>query len=263
MLGIRFYFGYNVEPETRAKLISEAGFQCVITSANKKYNKQNSNIKNQVRLCKKYNLKLSSLHMVYNSNTLPYLWKRGLKGWKIKRGLIKDVKIAHKYGFTCVVVHLIGEFSAVGKKRLLNVLKVCEKLNVPLAIENINHQKIFLDTLNNISHSHLKVCYDSGHNNIFDKDFDYISKFGDKIIALHLHDNMSVNDDHTLNVFGNTNWENLAKKLATLPNLNLDYELAMLVKGDYNAQQCLAECYKQATWLQQKIDYYRNKSGNN
>ena len=185
MIGIRFYFGYNIEPELRAKLISDAGFKSIITSADKKYNKQNGTIAKQVKLFKKYNLKPSSLHMVYNSCQLPYFWKKGFKGFKLKQNLIRDVKTAHRYGFASVVVHLIGQYSKVGEKRLLSVLKLCKKLNVFLAIENINHKQIFLDTLNNINHSHLKVCYDSGHNNIFDKDFDYVSKFADKIVALH------------------------------------------------------------------------------
>ncbi len=263
MIGIRFYFGYNIEPELRAKLISDAGFKSIITSADKKYNKQNGTIAKQVKLFKKYNLKPSSLHMVYNSCQLPYFWKKGFKGFKLKQNLIRDVKTAHRYGFASVVVHLIGQYSKVGENRLLSVLKLCKKLNVFLAIENINHKQIFLDTLNNINHSHLKVCYDSGHNNIFDKDFDYVSKFADKIVALHLHDNIGLNDDHTLNMFGNTNWEDVAKQLSKLPDINLDYELAMLVKNNINENQCLTKCYKQGVWLQEKINYYRNKNGKN
>ena len=49
MIGIRFYFGYNIEPELRAKLISDAGFKSIITSADKKYNKQNGTIAKQVK----------------------------------------------------------------------------------------------------------------------------------------------------------------------------------------------------------------------
>jgi len=48
MIGIRFYFGYNIEPELRAKLISDAGFKSIITSADKKYNKKIESIKQTI-----------------------------------------------------------------------------------------------------------------------------------------------------------------------------------------------------------------------
>lgn len=38
--GISFYFGYNIKPKIRAILIKEAGFTSVITTADKKFNKQ-------------------------------------------------------------------------------------------------------------------------------------------------------------------------------------------------------------------------------
>lgn len=35
--GISFYFGYYELPELRAKMIKEAGFDCIITSADNKF----------------------------------------------------------------------------------------------------------------------------------------------------------------------------------------------------------------------------------
>lgn len=259
MIGISFYFGFKIPSEERCKMIKESGIDAVITTADKKYNKQNGKLKEQMNLFNKYNIKVSSLHMAYKSSELPNFWKKGIKGAILKNRLKKDVKLAHKYGFNSVVVHLIGEYSKIGEKRLKNILKLCEKLNVPLAIENIDHQKIFLDVFKNINHSHLKFCYDSGHNNVFDKDFDYLTKFGDKLIALHLHDNMGKSDDHTLNVFGTINWEEIAKKLAKLPPINLDYELIMCYNEGYLAEQVLSACLKQGKELQFLIDKYRKE----
>ncbi len=112
--GISFYFGFKVDPEKRAELIKKAGFDCVTTSADKKFIKQNGKIRNQVKIFKKYGLKLSSLHMTYNSEDLHYFWENCKFGEKLKKNLIKDVKIAKKYGFKCVVVHLLGEYSSIG-----------------------------------------------------------------------------------------------------------------------------------------------------
>ena len=56
--GISFYFGFASTPEQRAKMISEAGFDCVITTADERFEHQNGTIEEQVELFKKYNLKL-------------------------------------------------------------------------------------------------------------------------------------------------------------------------------------------------------------
>lgn len=251
--GISFYFGYDIDCEERVKKIKQSGFDCVITSADKRFKKHNGSIKKQVMLFKKYGLELSSLHMVYTIKELPYFWEKGKLGRKLTRSLIKDVKIAHKYGFSCVVVHLAGEYSLVGEARLKKVLRVCEKLKIPLAIENIEYQKLFLDVFEKIHSPYLKFCYDSGHNNVFDRDFDYLSQFGDKLIALHLHDNNSKEDQHTLARFGTINWEKVAQGLKN-KNVVLDYEILMKFKADVTADQCLQETKAMADKLESLIE---------
>lgn len=251
--GISFYFGYDIYIEERVKKIKQSGFDCVITCADKRLNKHNENIKKQVDMFKKYGLELSSLHMVYTSKELPYFWKKGKIGRKLTRNLIKDVKTAHKYGFSCVVVHLAGEYSLIGEQRLKKVLRVCEKLKIPLAIENIEYQKLFLQVFEKIDSPYLKFCYDSGHNNVFDKDFDYLSQFGDKLIALHLHDNNGKEDQHTLARFGTIDWKKVAQGLKN-KNIILDYEILMKYNPNVTADQCLKETKAMADRLESLIE---------
>lgn len=253
--GISFYFGFANDIETRVAMIKDSGLNAVMTNADKKFDFQNGPIKKQCKLFKKYGLKVTSLHMQYNAEDLPYFWKEGRFGEKLKKILIKDVKIAKKYGFKCVVVHLSGEYSSIGERRLKEVLNVCEKCNVPLAIENIHCQKLFLDTFDHIAHKMLKFCYDSGHNHAFDKDFDYLTKFADKLICLHLHDNDGTEDQHNFNRFGNIDWDMIARKLAGRTDLSLDYELLLPNKG-YTIEECLKEVKKQADELEAKILKY-------
>lgn len=254
--GISFYFGYNIEPEERAKLIKKYGFDTVIIHADKKYNKQNGTIKKQIKIFKKYGLEVSTLHMSYNNEELHYFWEVGKMGNKLTKNLIRDVKLAHKYGISCVVVHLFGTYSQIGEQRIRKVLNVCEKLNVPLAIENIDCQSVFLETFKHISHPYLKFCYDSGHNNAFDKDYDYLDNFGDKLIALHLHDNNGQDDQHTLEKYGNIDWEKIAKKIAD-KNLVLDYEIVMAYRENETAEQCLKETKEMADRLEKLIEKAR------
>ena len=253
--GISFYFGYLQDPETSAKMIKEAGFDCVITSTDKKYENQNGTLKEQVKLFKKYGLKLSSLHGMYDKNWSRLLWVKGIKGYFVYRKLVKDVKLAHKYGFTCVVMHLYGKPSEIGLNRIKKVLRYCEKYNVPLAIENIRKRECLDYVFKNINSDYLKFCYDIGHNNAFTPNDDFLKEYGDKLYCLHLHDNMGEKDDHTLNKYGSIDWKKFALQLKEKNyKNNLDYEIIMHVRGNETAEETLKEVLKQAKELEQLIN---------
>lgn len=250
--GISFFVGFKDEPETRARMIKDAGFDRVITTADPKFDQQNKPIKEQAKLFEKLGLKPSSLHMTYQTDELPYFWEEGEYGDMMTKRLIQDVKYAHEFGFTCVVTHLFGKYSKIGEERLLKVLEQCDKLDVPLAIENIDAPKLFLEVFDKIKHPKLKFCYDSGHNNFVDKGFDYLGKFKDKLITLHLHDNDGTWDMHTLNRFGNIDWQMIGEKLNK--DIILDYELLLVYKDpNLNAMQHILECKQQADELEKII----------
>lgn len=253
--GISLYFGYEIPVEERIKMIKNVGFTHIITNADSKFNKQNGKISKQIKLIKKYGLKLSSLHMRYDQNNLFSFWKEGRQGEKSTKNLIKDVKIAKKYGFKCVVVHLKGEkYNKLGEKRLKKVLKVCEKKNIFLAIENIDCPEMFFNVFKHIKHDFLKFCYDSGHNNVFDKNYDYLTNFSDKLVALHLHDNDGTTDAHTLNKYGNIDWKEIGKKLKNHSEICLDYEVLLRNKyKNLTAEKCLQLIKKQADELEKYI----------
>ncbi len=257
--GITFFFGYDIEIDKRAKMIKDAGFTSVITCADKKFNSQSNKISKQVKVIRKYGLKLSSLHMRYDSKELPFLWENGKLGEKVKRKLIKDIKIAKKYGFTCVVTHLVGKYSLVGERRIKEILRYCEKVKIPLAVENLNvNKELIFKTFENVNSEMLKFCYDSGHQNVWNKEVDFLSCFGYKLGALHLHDNDGKKDEHTLTMCGGTiNWDSVAKRLAKCSEVSLDYEL--FVRRDYemSAEQFLKEVFKQANNLECLIESYR------
>ena len=260
MIGISWYFGFDINPLERAKLIKENGFDCVITNADKEFDKQNGKFKQQVKLFKEFGLKHSSLHMKYKPCELSKFWQYGKCGDKMQKSIIKDIKLAKKYGFTCVVVHLKGSFSPIGIARLYKVLDVCEKYGIDIAVENLDNEKLFFKVMDTIKHPNLKFCYDSGHHNLWIKNVDILQKYGDRLIALHLHSNMGKYDSHSLSKQGNIDWDKLAQKLATLPQVNLDYELLMKEKpSKMSAQKVLKECITDARYLQERIEFYKNK----
>ena len=260
-IGISYYHGINNNLEKRAILIKDAGISTIMTSDDKRFRSQNGSLRKQVRLLKKYQLELSSLHMRYNSKELPDFWKDTKLGYKLFKNLKKDIKFASKYGFTCVVVHVEGEYSNIGEKRIKKLLDLCEKLKVYLAIENTNNLPLFEKIFTNIEHDYLKFCYDSGHNNVYNKEYDYFDKYGDKLVALHLHSNDGSSDQHTLNEYGNVDWDKIAKGLAKCTNdISLDYEVLFADKkalDKYSEEEILKIVKQQGDDLSQLIDKYK------
>lgn len=280
--GIFFHFGYVYKSiEEQVKDIKEAGFDCVVDTADPKFKFENGNNHKRFKLFKRYGLKLSSLHSRYKRDKLSHFWCDDKIGKKLETNLIKDIKIAHKYGFTCVVVHLKGEVSEIGFDRLRRVLHICEKLNVPLALENLsNNVTVLQETFKKIKSDYLKFCWDVGHNHAFTPNIDFAKIYKSKLIAVHLHDNLGGEiadekyekmgyknvypegegrkynpDMHTLNKYGSIDWNEVAKKLSIIKNpINLDYEVLMCYRKNETSQEVLKEVYKQACKLEKLIE---------
>lgn len=276
--GICFHFGYVYKSiKKQIKDIKAAGFNSVIDTADPAFERENGNNNKRIKLYKKYGLKLSSLHCRYKASELPHFWCEDSIGNKLEENLIKDVKFAYKHGFSCVVVHLKGNANQIGFCRLRRVLEVCEQLNVPLALENLrDNSKVLEDTFCNVKSEYLKFCWDVGHNHAYTPDIDFVSLYADKLIALHLHDNLGANvplvkyaelqyestnpDMHTLNKYGTIDWKKVAKQLAKLNSpISLDYEVLMCYRQNETPQEVLAEVYKQACELERMIEYSKKQ----
>lgn len=286
--GICFDFGFVYKnKEEQVKAIKEAGYDCVMTSADPKLNKKNGTLKKQVKLLKKYGLKLSSLHCRYERNDLPHFFFDDKIGRKIEKNLIKDIKLAKRFAFSCLVVHLKGEVNQIGIDRFKRVLNFAEKLQVTLALENLGKNAKVLDAIfKKFDSDYLKFCWDVGHNNAFTPDIDFGSIYKDKLIALHLHDNLGayVSDEvyekmgytnkyypgegrvynpdmHTLNKYGNIDWYEVAKRISKVGNdVSLDYETLMCYRTDETANDVLKEVFAQANELNDMIMKIKGKT---
>lgn len=258
--GITYFYGFNNNTDERVRIIKQAGFDSVITNADKKYAYQNGNFKHQIKLLKKYNLKPSSLHASYNRDELFNFFLDNKIGARIEKNLKKELKLAKKYGFSCLVVHFSGKPSQVGHQRLIRVLDYAQKVGVPIAAENLVDDSM-IKYIMSFSHPYLGFCYDNGHRHCFNPKQNYLKLFGNRLLCLHLHDNMGDKDMHTLNRFGNTNWEEVAKLLAQCPLVSLDYELMPRNDlGGMTAKEVVDECFKQACELEHMIEKYKSQN---
>ena len=149
--------------------------------------------------------------------------------------LKRCVAVAHELNATHVTTH-IGYCLGVKPSKqkaltrlvgnLKQVLKDCRKLDVKLAIENVNpmpegSELFYLGDsveecdylFSELDSPYLNLCLDIGHANTNEGPLAYIRKFGKKIVNVHFHDNNGKTDDH-LNVGeGTVPWKKVAESL--------------------------------------------------
>lgn len=261
--GICEYFGVKAPMKERLNKIKEYGFDAIITSADKKFDKTNGPLKKRVNYAKKIGLQLSSLHSSYNEQSFNFFLDNKI-GNKVEKQLIKEVKKCCKYGFLCLVVHLYSNPSEIGLIRINRVLKVCEKYNVDLAVENIICPEVFNYVFENIQHKHLKMCYDSGHNNVFEKGREFFPEFNEKLVCLHLHDNFGEKDDHMpFNCGGQIDINKVANDLAKTKIENLDFEVLCHNKTLTTIDEILSKTIENAKYIENLIEKERKNSQEN
>lgn len=97
------------------------------------------------------------------------------------------------------------------------LLPICEKLDVVLALENMpNDTWELLETaFEHYPANRVGLCYDSGHGNICKDCLPLLERNKSRLRALHLNDNDAVHDAHQPPGMGNVDWETLARILRT------------------------------------------------
>ena len=99
-------------------------------------------------------------------------------------------------------------------RRSLDALEPCARAHqVRIAIENGSFEPIER-VLAAYDAGYLGLCYDSGHGNLAADGLDRLESLRDRLIAIHLHDNDGLSDQHKLPFTGTVDWPRLARIIA-------------------------------------------------
>lgn len=123
-----------------------------------------------------------------------------------------------KVSYPTAVIHgtygdTAPSYNQIGFDRIKRLVEVAERKGVNLALENLRQPGALDYIFSKIQSDRLGFCYDSGHENCFTKGTDFLSQYGSKLMALHLHDNDGTDDQHWLPGEGGIDWPVLMKKL--------------------------------------------------
>jgi len=216
------YFGYNLSSHERFKLIKESGFNGI--SGLLWQNDFDSDYQLFPKYANDNDLFIETMHAPYSEAN--DIWVNNESGCSYKDKIIGLVGVCSLYKIPTLVLHpehkngtrysKLPENFNIGLDRIKQIVEEAERLNINIAIENMCHLE-YLDVIfSNIQSKKLGFCFDSGHWNIFMQHTDLLTLYGDKLMALHLHDNDGIEDWHALPLSGNINWNNIATKLKSI-----------------------------------------------
>ncbi len=233
------------------ELIAEAGFDAIDYSMSKL--KQDDSILNSAEY-KKYISELCQIaernNIYFNQgHAVSYIYNEDAEtayNLLVKRN-IRALEIAGLMGIKTLIVHPVGAGNYIGNEEKVfyknmkyykTLLPYAEEFGVKIACENVwcgdkkrgvirgsvcsnpyEHVR-YVDEINN---NMFVACLDVGHSSLSGREAqDCIRVLGNRLQALHIHDNDYKDDMHTLPGLSEMNWEEITKSLA-----DVDY------KGDF------------------------------
>ena len=252
-LCIFVWFGYKYSFSEMIKLIKEAGFQSVMTYWGDEYNDTCSPKELEPGIVRNSGLNLENTHFSFTG--INNIWKDSLDGQDIFNMYYSYIDNCKTYEIPTAVMHVSsGEnpppYNRLGLDRFRRLVEKAEKDCVNIALENTRNPEYLDYIYSNINSDRLKFCYDSGHENCYTKGANFLAKYGDKLGALHLHDNNGKSDQHLLPFDGNIDWK---QKILQIKNIGykgaLAFEAGFDGSKEYSASEFLSELIKRAHGL--------------
>jgi sugar phosphate isomerase/epimerase len=252
MITIFDWFGYVTPYQERYQLIRKAGFDGVLLWWSDE--RGNADYKQNAELARHEGLFVENIHTSFDS--INDLWLDSLKGNEITEYLLQCVDDCNQYEIPTMIVHVTdGEnppkVNTLGINRIRRITERAEQKGVNVALENLRNIENLGIVFDTVKSSRLGFCFDSGHHNCRSKNIDLLTLYGDKLMAVHLHDNDESADQHRLPFDGTIDWDAVMKKL-TLINYKEPTALEIINRGYEHIKEpgeFLAVAFERATRL--------------
>ncbi len=227
--GIFAWFGLEVGNEARFQAIQAAGFQTVMLEWSDDFPQLGPKEEN-VERAQRFQLTIENGHLSYKH--INELWLDTLAGEVFFLQLKRDIASAGRWGVPVLVIHTSSgknppPITELGLNRFGLLIEVAEKSGVKLAFENLRKPEYPFAVLDRYVCANAGFCYDVGHRNYLTPEIDYLEKYGNRLLALHLHDNDGTEDQHLLPFDGTVNWK---KEMSAIKNTAYRGSLTLEVK---------------------------------
>ena len=208
--GTYTWFGFTLPFERKLALIAEAGFQTICTWWT-------------IRLPERTGARRSisgsrsgrafpRAHASSLFRVRP-LWFPGEEGRRAVRALCTERGAGGGRGIKTAVLHPFGKYVpengnwSIYLSRMRRIAEQCEQSGIRLAVENLRTTKRCARIVDALADSPRGRLLRYGHNHVTaGNDFSLLSRFPDRIFALHVHDNSGLRDEHLLPYEGTVDW---------------------------------------------------------
>lgn len=235
-IGVFSWFSYSLPIEERFIMIKNAGFDATSLW----WSGDNKNL--QPDMARKIGLHIDNIHVPFNHPN--ELWFDNLDGEEYLDMICSCVTDCAKHNIPVAVCHLTRfsnppEITQIGIERIKRLVDLTERKQVCLAFENLNYLQHLDCIFENIQSDYVGFCYDSGHENCFHKDADCLSRYGERLLAVHIDDNFGNGDTHLLPYDGTINWSSIMEKLSKCREID-----CLTLEVDFNPNHKESQIYK-------------------
>ena len=245
-IGIFSWFGFSIPMIERAKLMRETGYKSVMLWWADDHKDTDGPKEKHPETFRSEGLNIVNIHAP--SADANQLWTDTLRGQAMEDTLSDCLDDCRKFDIPVAVVHLTEGQNPpapndIGLQRMKRLTEKAETFGIDIALENLRYPHHLDFVYERIQSDRLKFCYDSGHENCRSPHIDLLEKYGDKLVALHIHDNDGTDDQHILPFDGTTPWERVA---AHLKRLRYPGDLTLEIESLGNNPACTAREFLEA-----------------
>ena len=250
---------YPTSIEEQVEMMKKYGFEATFSMAD------SPTLHEEITACRKAGIVHENLHAPFRK--INSIWLEGEEGEEMLLSLLKAVDDAKAYGIDTLVIHLSSgktppRVSNLGFERFDRLFAHAKKEGITLAIENQRYLGIlslFMDY-----YPEAKFCFDTGHNACFTKsEIPFLELFGNRMVALHTHDNNTEEDEHRLPLDANIDFPPLMSEIADTPYAGALMLEVIATHSPYYENTTAQEYYQKASEaakrLRDLIRYHRTE----
>lgn len=256
MISIYDWFGYELPIEERYRLIKKAGFDGVMLWWSEGFGR--GKYRSGARLAREAGLTIENIHapIEYQND----LWLANLAGEALVNCYLECIEDCSNLEIPTIVIHLPDEkhiHNPFAMDRFKHIVDRAEQRGVSLALENLWNLTNLTHVLNEVDSPQVGFCYDVSHHYRYYPEYDFLSVYGERLKATHLHDNNGSYAQHGLPFDGTLDWAVIMRKI-----VEADYSGPTSIEAmnwDYlnlSVEEFLVRAFKQAKKLEQiKLEF--------
>lgn len=222
-LGLGTFGEKNFSNQEQIKLFKKVGFDAFFTEWY-----PDAPVDQWAECAKKESMIYQSLHAPFNKSD--DFWHGDDTLYKIAHHeLIGCLQDCARYEIPIMVAHAIIGFdnhnpTDIGIERLGKIIDEAQRLGVKIAFENTEGEEYLFRLFDEFKDNEtVGFCWDTGHEICYNRSQDLLEKFGNRLIAVHLNDNLGIrspegeitwlDDLHLLPFDGVADWNDIANRL--------------------------------------------------